>query len=100
MNDLGMPNSRSLLQALQQVANEVEQETRASLETVTFEVHEFKWLCNIIVGDKGLLIEEVFRQVKHDVKSPEAKRFIDKLKTIGVRVVYGDMSNIEFTIPA
>lgn len=34
MNDLGMPNSRSLLQALQQVANEVEQETRASLETV------------------------------------------------------------------
>ncbi len=30
MADLGMPNSRSLLQALQQVANEVEQATRAA----------------------------------------------------------------------
>lgn len=30
MADLGMPHSRSLLQALQQVANEVTQETRAA----------------------------------------------------------------------
>ena len=30
MTDLGMPNSRSLLLALQQVANEVEQESRAA----------------------------------------------------------------------
>jgi len=30
MCDLGMPNSRSLLQALRQVANETEQEVRAS----------------------------------------------------------------------
>ena len=29
MNDVGMPNSRSLLQALQQVANEVEQKCNA-----------------------------------------------------------------------
>jgi hypothetical protein len=98
MNDLGMPNSRSLLQALQQIANEVEQETRASLKTVTFEAHEFKWLCSIIIGDKGLLIEEVFRQVEHDIKSPEAKRFIDKLKAIGVRVVYGNMPAISFSL--
>lgn len=31
MADLGMPNSRSLLSALQQVANEVEQATRSAL---------------------------------------------------------------------
>jgi hypothetical protein len=30
MSDLGMPNSRSLLQALQQVANEVAQQARAA----------------------------------------------------------------------
>lgn len=30
MADLGMPNSRSLLQALQQVANEAAQEVRAA----------------------------------------------------------------------
>lgn len=32
MKDLGMPNSRSLLIALQQVANEVEQEVRLGYE--------------------------------------------------------------------
>jgi hypothetical protein len=33
MSDLGMPHSRSLLQALQQVANEAAQEVRAALAT-------------------------------------------------------------------
>jgi len=37
MADLGMPNSRSLLQALQQVANEVEQEVRASIAATKVE---------------------------------------------------------------
>jgi NTP pyrophosphatase (non-canonical NTP hydrolase) len=35
MEDVGMPNSRSLLGALQQVANEVEQEVRAEFKDTT-----------------------------------------------------------------
>ena len=40
MADLGMPNSRSLLQALQQVANEIAQEQQATVRRLIAEAVE------------------------------------------------------------
>lgn len=51
MEDLGMPHSRSLLQALQQVANEVEQEIRAQFTPASEPV---AWMYESISGARVL----------------------------------------------
>ena len=46
MSDLGMPNSRSLLQALQQVANEVGQQSSEEITRLRAELAKVTWQRN------------------------------------------------------
>lgn len=62
MTNLGMPNSRSLLQALQQVANEVAQEERASERERKDAVLRY---CRDVMGDGTVNEMIVARTVAH-----------------------------------
>jgi len=59
MADMGMPNSRSLLQALQQVAHEVEQEVRASIAAPKGEPVAFGFPNSAITGrNRWMMLRE------------------------------------------